>query len=138
MSESFNVQTVSLVMGSFAGATEIPLYRVPTAGGGITVLEATAFQNGGGGTGVIAGTAIGAKLITFGTVNTSGTAGTVPSVNGTICNFAGTLYTGAGTVHVVNTMGTAYVAPGYFIGYDQTAGTLNAGLTINIAYVLGK
>lgn len=137
MSESFNVQTVSLVLGSFAGATGIPLYRVPTAGGGITILEATAFQNGGGGTGVTAGTAIGAILNTYGTVGTPGTAGTVPTLNGTIGAFAGTIYTGAGTVHEC-TISTPYVAPGYFIGYDQTAGTLNAGLTINIAYVLGK
>ncbi len=137
MSESFDVHTVSLVMGSFAGATEIPLFRVPVVGGGITVLEATAFQNGGGGTGVLAGTAIGAKLITFGTVGAPGTAGTVPTVNGTIGNFAGTIYTGAGTVHVC-TIGTPYVGPGYFIGFDETAGTLNAGLTINIAYVMGR
>ena len=137
MSESFNVHTVSLVMGAFSGSDGIPLYRVPTKGGGITVLEVTAFQNGTNGSAATAGTAIGAKLITYGTVGTPGTAGTVPTLNGTIGNFAGTIYTGAGTVHEL-TVGTPYVGPGYFIGFDETAGTLAAGLTINIAYVMGK
>ncbi len=137
MSESFDVHVVSLPIVSFAGATEIPLFRVPTVGGGITVIEATAIQNNGGGTGVTGGTAIGAKLVTFGTVGAPGTAGTVPVVNGTVGNFAGTIYMGAGTVHVC-TIGTPYVGPGYFIGFDETAGTLNAGLTINIAYVMGR
>ena len=137
MSESFNVQTVTLVHGAFSGATEIPLYRVPTKGGGITVLEAVAYQNGTNGSALVAGTAIGLKLVTFGTVGTPGTAGTVPVLNGTIGNFAGTCYFGAGTIHEC-TIGTAYVAPGYFIGIDETAGTIAAGITVQLGCVLGK
>lgn len=137
MSESMNVQTVSLVSGAFSGATEIPLWRVPVVGGGITVLDAVAYQNGTNGSAATAGTAIGLKLVTFGTVGNSGTAGTVPALNGTIGNFAGTVYMGAGTVHTC-TIGTPYVGPGYFVGIDETAGTIAAGITVQIGYVVGK
>lgn len=137
MSESFNVQTVSLTHGAFSGATEIPLWRVPAAGGGITVLEAVAYQNGTNGSAATAGTAIGLKLITFGTVGTPGTAGTVPVLNGTIGNFPGTVYFGAGTIHTC-TIGTPYVGPGYFVGIDETAGTIAAGVTVQISYVMGR
>jgi hypothetical protein len=137
MSESFNVQTVHLPLGAFSGTGEVALMRVPVVGGGITVLEANAYQNGTNGSAVAAGTAIGLKLVTFGTVGAPGTAGTVPTVNGTIGSFAGTVYLGAGTVHVC-TIGTPYVGPGYFIGIDETAGTIAAGMTIEISYVLGK
>src|SRR5512139_779371 len=137
MSESWNVQTVHLPLGAFSGATEVALMRVPVKGGGITVLEANVYQNGTNGSATTAGTSIGAKLVTFGTVGSPGTAGTVPTVNGTIGNFAGTIYLGAGTVHVC-TIGTPYVGPGYFIGFDETAGTIAAGMTIEISYVLGR
>lgn len=139
MSESMNIQTVSLVTGYYAGATGLALWRVPTVGGGITVTDAWATQNNTNGTaaGNVAGTAIGLKLVTFGTVGTPGTAGTVPTLAGTIGSFAGTVYLGAGTLHAC-TIGTPYVGPGYFVGFNETAGTLAGGMTIHVSYVMGK
>ena len=133
MSDSFNVQTATLVLGQFSGATEVPLFNVPTSGGGITVQEVWAYQNGTGGSAITAGTAIGAKLVTMGTVATGGT----PAVDGTVGTFAGTIVTAAGVVHKL-TLTTPFVDAGKFIGFDETAGTVAAGLTIQLAYVLGK
>lgn len=133
MSESFNVQVANLTLGQFSGATEVPVFFVPADGGGITVLEAWAFQNGTGGSAITAGTAIGAKLITMGTVATGGT----PALDGTVGSFAGTIITAAGVVHKL-TVSTPFVEAGKFIGFDETAGTVAAGLTIQLAYVLGK
>ena len=130
---AFETQVATLVLGQFSGATEVPLMRVPAGGGGVTILEATMFQNGTGGSAITAGTAIGAKLITMGTVATGGT----PALDGTVGSFAGTTVTAAGVVHFL-TVSTPYVGPGKFIGYDQTAGTVAAGATLQISYVVGK
>jgi len=133
MSESFNVQTATLVLGQFSGATEVPMFHVPAEGGGISVIDAWAFQNGTGGSALTAGTSIGAKLVTMGTVPTGGT----PAVNGTIGSFAGTIVTAAAVAHKC-TVSTPFVSADNFIGFDQTAGTIAAGLTIQLNYVMGK
>jgi hypothetical protein len=139
MSETFDVHIANLVTGPYTGAPELALFHVPTNGGGITVLEAIAYQNNTGtATTVVSGTLLAGKVVTFGTVGTSLTAnGTVPTLNGTVGSFYGTIITGAGTVHHA-TISSAYVAPGYFIGVKGTAGTLAAGLNVQIAYVMGK
>jgi hypothetical protein len=136
MSE-FNVCTVNLITGSYTGAPSIPLFHVPEEGGGITVLEAIAYQNNTG-TANPSGTLLAGKVVTFGTIGESLTAnGTVPTLNGTVGSFYGTIITGAGTVHHC-TISDAYVAPGYFLGIKGTAGTLAAGLTVQVSYVMGK
>lgn len=145
MSESFNVQTVTLVSGPMSGATPRPMYRVPTAGGGITVLEGFLTDNSGGGTvsTSLGGTAVAACLVTFGTIGAAnGTAGTTLTVDGTIGYFGGlgSITLGPGTVHtlLLGTAGTAYVGPGKFVGFKETAGTILGGYTVSLAYVLGK
>jgi hypothetical protein len=133
MSESMNVQIATLTMGQFSGAAAVPLLHVPAEGGGITVLEAWALQNGAGGSAITSGTAIGAILITMGTVATGGT----PAVNGTIGAFAGTIIPTATSVNKC-TISTPFVEKDYWIGFDETAGTIAGGLTIQLAYVVGK
>jgi hypothetical protein len=136
MSE-FNIQTVTLMTGQYTGAPELALFHVPEEGGGITVLEAIAYQPNAG-TLNASGTLLAGKIVTFGTLGTSLTAnGTVPTLNGTIGSFYGTIITGAGTVHHA-TISSAYVSPGYFIGIKGTAGTLAAGLSVQVSYVMGK
>jgi len=122
MAESFDVKIVDLNLGAFNGATEIPLVQVPTGGGGVTVLAAHLL---GG-----AGTAIGGKLVTMSNQGT-------PAINGTIGAFAGTVVTAAGVVAEL-TVSSAFVAAGYWIGYDQTSGTVPAGAHISLSYVQGK
>jgi hypothetical protein len=123
---SDELSSMTLHVGAFNGATELPYAHVPTALGGITVLEALLFSPG-------AGTAIGGLLVTFGNVATGGT----PAINGTIGSFAGTIVTAAGVVHKA-TISTPFVANNYFIGYDQTSGTIPAGSFIQVNYVTGK
>lgn len=122
MANAFDVHIMALPLGSYNGATELPLLKVPSGGGGITVLEAHLM---GG-----AGTAIGGKLVTMSNQGT-------PEINGTIGAFAGTVVTAAGVVAAA-TLSDAYVAEGEWIGYDQTSGTVPAGSYINLSYIMGK
>lgn len=118
----FNVQILTLPLPSFSGATEIPLVKMPSGFGGITVLEA--HMVGG------AGTAVGGKLVTMADAGT-------PAINGTIGAFAGTVVGVAGARHAC-TLSDAYVGPGEWIGYDQTSGTVSVNAAINISYLMGK
>lgn len=119
---NFNVHMSILPLGAFNGATELPLLKVPTGGGGVTVLEA--YLLGG------AGTAIGGKVVTMSNVGT-------PAINGTVGAFAGTVVTAAGVVAGL-TVSSGFVAEGYWIGFDQTSGTVPAGAFLTISYVVGK
>ena len=103
------------------GATEIPLVKLPSGAGGITVLSGYLIN---------AGTTVGGKLVTMSAAGT-------PALNGTIGSFAGTL-TESATVPAACTISSAYVAAGYWIGFDQTSGTVPAGSFLTIAYVMGK
>jgi len=118
-----DVHIATLSLGSYNGATHLPLVKVPNGYGGITVLEAHLVGPG-------AGTAIGGLLVTCTDAGT-------PTVNGTIGSFAGTVVTAAG-VPAALTISTAYVADDYWIGYDQTSGTVPAGTFIVMSYVTGK
>lgn len=122
MANTFDVHVVSLDLGSFSGATEIPLIYLPTLAGGVTVLSA--YLHGAD------GTAIGGKLVTM-------TAAGTPAINGTIGAFAGTVVTAAG-VPAALTISTPFVDDGLWIGYDQTSGTVPAGTFIALSYVTGK
>ena len=118
----FNVHILTLPLPSFDGATEIPLVKLPSGFGGITVLEA--HMLGG------AGTAVGGKLVTMADAGT-------PAINGTIGAFAGTVVGVAGARHAL-TLSDKYVAEGEWIGYDQTSGTVAADAKIAISYLMGK
>lgn len=123
MSQVFDVHIVSLPLGAFTGATELPLAYLPAAGGGVTVLSAHLHAPG-------AGTAIGGKLVVMSDAGT-------PAIVGTIGAFAGTVVAAAGTVFAA-TVSTPYVPGARWIGYDQASGTLPAGAYISLAYVMGK
>jgi hypothetical protein len=144
MSESFNVQTVTIAFGPVVGAQDVPLFRVPTVGGGITVVDGLLTINNTGGTTAAAlfGTAVAARVVTHGTLAgvANGTAGSaVPAVDGTVGYFGalGSINLGAGTVHTL-LAGTPYIGPGKFVNYAHTAGTLLGGFTVQISYVMGK
>ena len=123
MAESFDVKIVTLSLGAFNGATELPLAYLPSAGGGITVLS-------GHIVGPSAGTIIGGQLITMSAAGT-------PAIAGTIGAFAGTVVTAAGVPGAL-TISSAFVDDGQWIGFDQTSGTVPAGTYISMAYVTGK
>lgn len=118
-----DVHIATLSLGSYNGSTHLPLVKVPNGYGGITVLESYLVAPG-------AGTAIGGLLVTLTDVGT-------PAVNGTIGSFAGTVITAAG-VPAALTVSSAYVADDYWIGFDQTSGTVPAGTFIVMSYVTGK
>ncbi len=118
-----NVNVATLSLGSFLGATEVPLVKLPSGFGGITVLSAHLV-------GPSAGTVIGGKLVTMTDAGT-------PAINGTIGAFAGTAVTAAGVVFALAISG-AFVAGGYWIGFDQTSGTVPAGTFIALTYLTGK
>lgn len=118
-----NLNVATLSLGAFLGATEIPLIKLPSTLGGITVLSAHLV-------GPSAGTVIGGKLVTMTDAGT-------PAINGTVGSFAGTAVTAAGVVHAL-TIASAYVAGGYWIGFDQTSGTVPAGTFISLSYTTGK
>ena len=118
-----DVHIATLSLCSYNGDTHLPLVEVPNGYGGITVLEAHLVAPG-------VGTAIGGLLVTC-------TDDGTPALNGTIGSFAGTVITAAG-VPAALTISTAYVADDYWIGYDQTSGTVPAGTFIVMSYVMGK
>lgn len=122
MAGQFDVNIVDLQIGAFSGATEIPLVQIPASGGGVTVIQAHLMAG--------AGTAIGGKLVTMSNAGT-------PVLNGTIGAFGGTVVTVAG-VPAPLTISGAFVAGGYWIGFDQTSGTVPAGAHVALAYVMGK
>lgn len=112
-----------LHLGAFNGATELPLAQLGMGYGGVTVVSAVLV-------GPSAGTAIGGKLVTMSNIGT-------PAINGTVGAFAGTVVTAAG-VPGSATISSGYVAEGYWLGYDQTSGTVPAGTFITVTYVVGK
>ena len=120
------INSVTLPLGAFNGATELPLAWIGGQYGGITVTEAYLV-------GPSAGTVIGGKIVTMGSVATGGT----PAIDGTVGTFAGTIVTAAGVVHGL-TVSTAYVGAGKWLGFDQTSGTVPAGTFIQVAYLAGK
>ena len=118
-----DVHVMTLPLGAFNGATELPLAKVPDGFGGITVLEAHLV-------GTAAGTVVGGLLVTMTDAGT-------PVINGTIGAFAGTVVAAAG-VPFAATLSAPFVAGDYWIGFDQTSGTVAAGAFISLSYVMGK
>lgn len=120
MAESFDVHVVTFPL-ALTGATEVPLFQVPSSGGGITVLSAHLLGT--------SGTAVGGKLVTMSDAGT-------PAINGTVGAFAGTV-TASATIPAALTISGSFVAAGYWIGYDQTSGTVTTA-HVALAYVMGK
>jgi hypothetical protein len=121
-----DVVVTTLSLGAFNGATELPLAKFPAEFGGVTVIEAYIL-------GPSAGTVIGGKLVTMSDAGT-------PAINGTIGTFAGTVVTAAGVpgALTLSSASAAYVTKDYWIGFDQTSGTVPAGTFISLSYVMGK
>lgn len=126
MADTFDIKSLTLHLGAFNGATEVPLGFIPSVGGGATVVEAWLFSPS-------AGTAITAQVVTMGAVATGGT----PAINGTVGAFAGTIVTAAGVTHKL-TISDGWVQSGEFLGYDQASGTVPAGTYIQVHYVNGR
>jgi hypothetical protein len=118
-----DVKILTLPLGAFNGATELPLAKMASGYGGVTVLEAQLL-------GPSAGTVIGGILVTMTNAGT-------PAVNGTIGAFAGTVVTAAGIPGEL-TISDAYVADDEWIGFDQASGTVPAGTFISLSYIMGK
>jgi hypothetical protein len=123
MSNSLDVQVISVDMGAYSGANHRPLIYIPSNGGGITLLSAKVIGSG-------AGTAIGLIL-------TSMTDAGTPVLAGTHAAWAGTIIY-AEMVPFSATISTAYVAGGQWLGVDQTSGTAPANAVLSLAYVIGK
>ncbi len=119
MADVFDVHILTIPL-ALTGATEIPLVKLPSGGGGITVLSVNLLG--------ASGTAVGGKLVTMSNAGT-------PAVNGTIGTFAGTV-AASPTVPAALTISDAYVAEGEWIGYDQTGGTV-ATAHLALSYVMG-
>lgn len=123
MAFEVHILTFPISIAAFSGATEIPLVKIPSAGGGITVLEAYMI-------GPSAGTAVGGLLVSLSNAGT-------PVLNGTVATFTTPGVTAAG-VPIASTVGTPYVEDGLWLGYDQTSGTVPAGTYITLSYVMGR
>lgn len=123
MAKNLDVHIATLSLGAYNGATELPLAKLPSTGGGITVLECNLV-------GPSAGTVIGGKIVTMSDAGT-------PAINGTVGAFAGTVVTAAGVPGELTISG-AFVDAGYWLGFDQTSGTVPAGTFISLSYVMGR
>lgn len=120
MSDALDVHVVSVSIGALNN-TFRPCFKVPTSFGGISVLGANAI------------------LATAGTVALNlvqlGTAGTA---------IGGTLATLGSAVFAVNTpqamtVGTAFVAAGYWVGVaEANVGTTPTVTMVDIEFVMGK
>lgn len=119
MSE-FGVTIVSANIGALSNANR-PIFKVPTAGGGITVLGANAVLG-------TAGTC-GLYLVDLGTAGTA---------------IAGTIATLGSAVYTLNTpkaftVSTAFVDAGHFVGVKEDNSGAGATVTIvDVEYVMGK
>jgi len=121
MAGQFDVNIVTLPVVLIAG-TEIPLLKVPTAGGGITVQSVYMIN---------AGTSVTSKLITMSSAAT-------PALSGTIAAPAAGTITNSATVPVEFVITDGWVDGGEWIGFDQASGTVPAGSFFTVAYVTGK
>lgn len=123
MAEAFDVKIASVDVGAATGGGPFPCFYLPSAGGGITLLDVQVVGDG-------AGTSIGLAAITLSDVGT-------PAANGTIGSFAGTVVYAAG-VKADCTISTAYVGGGKWIGLEQTSGTAATNTKLVLSYVMGK
>jgi hypothetical protein len=121
MAGQFDVNIVQIPV-VLTGATEIPLLKVPSVGGGITVQSAYMIN---------AGTSVTPKLITMSSAGT-------PALSGTIGAPAAGTITESATIPVNYVISDGWVDGGEWIGFDQASGTVPAGSFFTVAYVTGK
>ena len=119
---SNNIGFINLPIGSYNGATEVALVKVPDGFGSLLVLEANLKGPAGG-------TVIGGLIVTM-------SDATVPVLAGTVGAFAGTVVTNSGTVFPC-TISDATIDEDVWIGFDQTSGTVPAGTYITLSYLQG-
>lgn len=124
MADSLDVHILTLPIGAFTGATELPMVYLPADGGAITLLSAHLF-------GPSAGTVVGGKLVVMSAAGT-------PALEGTVANFAGTVVTAAGVPGSATIVAGTAVQGGRWLGFDQTSGTVAAGSFVAISYVMGR
>jgi hypothetical protein len=123
MAGQFDVNIVQIPV-VLTGATEIPLLKVPTTGGGITVQSVYMIN---------AGTTVAPRVITMTNVGT-------PALSGTIASYstaAGTI-TESATIPAAFVISDGWVDGGEWIGFDQASGTVPAGSFLSVAYVTGR
>ena len=121
MSGFMNVNIVSNNIGALSNDFR-PMFKVPTIGGGITVLSAHSIQEGAGTSWL--------QLVDL------GAAGTAVS---NIIKTSGTAVSVAGIPAEMTTDGTVFVAAGSWVGAKEAnIGTSNAITIISLAYVMGK
>ena len=121
MAGQFDVNIVQIPV-VLTGATEIPLLKVPTTGGGITVQSVYMIN---------AGTTVAPKLITMSDAGT-------PALSGTIAAPAAGTVTESATIPSNFVISDGWVDGGEWIGFDQTSGTVPAGSFLSVAYVTGR
>lgn len=123
MAGQFDVNIVQIPV-VLTGETEIPLLKVPTTGGGITVQSVYMIN---------AGTTVAPRVITMTNVGT-------PALSGTIASYstaAGTI-TESATIPAAFVISDGWVDGGEWIGFDQASGTVPAGSFLSVAYVTGR
>lgn len=120
-----DIHVTAVDIGAYSGANGRPLFKLPTAYGAITVLNAQIIGNA-------AGTAIGGLLVGFSNAGT-------PAVNGTVAAFAGTVVFAEG-VPASATISNAVVDPDTspWLGFIQTSGTAPANTVLSLTYVMGR
>lgn len=120
MAESFDVKSVSVNIGALSN-TYRPLFKVPSAGGGITVIDVNYSQAGAGTTAL--------NLVDLGTAGTA-TAGTIATKGSAVY---------AANVPQSFTLSTAFVEAGHWVGIaEANVGAANAVSIISLSYVQGK
>lgn len=107
-----------------AGTANVPLFRVPSGHGGITILNAW----------IVSDTA---ATITTGQLNNNGTAlGTaITATVGTLAQSSGTM---VANVQKAITLVTAYQAAATWLSWQCTAGAAGTGSRVIIEYKYGK
>lgn len=120
MAGQFDVNIVATEIGALSNALR-PLFKVPSAGGGITVLGVNYSQAGAGTTAL--------NLVNLGSAGTA---------------VAGTIATKGSAVYAANTpqsftVSTPFVSAGEWVGVEElNVGAANAVSIISISYVTGK
>lgn len=122
MANQYDVHAVAVNVGALSNAKR-GLFKVPSGGGGITILDAN-LVTAGAGTSTV-------NLIKM-------TGGTTSS--GTIASpTAGTGVVFAANVPQGFTVATPYVAEGSWVGLEElNVGALNAVAIISLTYIMGK
>ena len=122
MASQFDVHIVTCNIGALTNDFR-PLFKVPAAGGGITILNANYVTE-------TAGTST-VELVDLGTAGTSITGGTLFS--------GGSAVAVAGIPTVLTVDDTAFLAGGNWLGVKEAnTGTTGAISIISLAYIVGK